>query len=239
MPKLHDEWTVLPHGPLTEVGPGLLTVVGQIPMPLGNFPRRMTVVGLPRNRTAIYSPIPLKEAAMKQIERLGNPAFLIVPNPSHRLDIAPFSERYPTARIITAPNARKRVNQAVRVDSTDADLGKTAELAELAGVNRMELAMLVRHKNRGATLLTNDVIGNVGHPVGIGARIMARLMGFGPTARITRPAKWMFIKDKKALAAQFRAWAAIDGLARIIPSHGDIIDPPKPVLLKLADTLEG
>ena len=41
MPKLHDEWQVLPHGPVKEISPGLLTVVGQIPMPLGNFPRRM------------------------------------------------------------------------------------------------------------------------------------------------------------------------------------------------------
>src|SRR5690349_9059378 len=103
MAKLHDDWIILPHGPLREVEPGLLTVVGQIPMPLGNFPRRMTVVGLPRKRTAIYSPFPLKEAAMKRIEELGAPAFLIVPNPSHRLDIRPFHQRYPKARVITAP----------------------------------------------------------------------------------------------------------------------------------------
>ena len=37
MAKLHDEWTVLPHGQLRELEHGLLTVVGQIPMPLGNF----------------------------------------------------------------------------------------------------------------------------------------------------------------------------------------------------------
>ena len=56
MVKLNDAWKVLPHGPLEEVEPGLLTVVGQIPMPLGNFPRRMTVVALGRNRTAISNP---------------------------------------------------------------------------------------------------------------------------------------------------------------------------------------
>ena len=33
MAKLHDEWRVLPHGPLTELEPGLLTVVGEIRMP--------------------------------------------------------------------------------------------------------------------------------------------------------------------------------------------------------------
>ena len=67
MAKLHDEWTVLPHGQLRELEHGLLTVVGQIPMPLGNFPRRMTVVSLPNDRTAIFSPIPLVEDEMQRI----------------------------------------------------------------------------------------------------------------------------------------------------------------------------
>ena len=98
--------------------------------------------------------------------------------------------------------------------------------------------MLVRHQG-SSTLITNDVIGNVGHPQGIGAWVMSRLMGFGPRPRITRPAKSMFIKDKKALAAQFSEWAAVDGLKRIIPSHGDIIDRPKDVLIDLAASLAG
>ena len=34
MAKLHDDWIVLPHERLDELGPGLLTVVGQIPMPV-------------------------------------------------------------------------------------------------------------------------------------------------------------------------------------------------------------
>jgi hypothetical protein len=236
MAKLHDDWLVLPHGRLDELEPGLLTVVGQIPMPLGNFPRRMTVIGLPRKRTAIYSPIPLKEGAMKRIEELGAPAFLIVPNPSHRLDIRPFHQRYPKAKVITAFGARQMVEEAVPVTATDADFGGVAELVELAGTDRKELAMLIRHQG-STTLLTNDVIGNVGHPKGPGAKFMSRLMGFGPTPRITRAAKWFFLKDKAAVAAQFREWAAIDGLKRIVPSHGDVIANPRTVLLKLADRL--
>ena len=236
MAKLHDDWVVLPHGPLTEVERGLLTVVGQIPMPLGNFPRRMTVVALNNNRTALFSPIPLNEDSMARIERLGRPAYLIVPNASHRLDLRPFHARYPKARIVTAPGSRDGVEEAAEPVRTRAMLGDDISLITLAGCNEAEVAMLVRI-NGGATLITNDVIGNVAHPKGIGARIMARLMGFGPKPRVTRPAKWFFVKDKKALAAQFREWAAIDGLNRIVPSHGDIIDRPAPLLKRLADRL--
>lgn len=237
MAKFHDDWCVLPHGPLNEVEPGLLTVVGQIPMPLGNFPRRMTVVEIGLGRTAIFSPIPLRGSAMRQLEDLGRPAYLIVPNGSHRLDLRPFHARYPSAKIVTAPGAKARVGESVEGVQTRASLGRRAKLVTLAGCEERELAMLVRGKN-GLTLLTNDVIGNVGHPQGIGARIMARLMGFGPTPRITRPARWFFIQDAAALAAQLRQWAAMSDLQRIIPSHGDVIDRPARLLGRLAAGLD-
>ena len=237
MPKLHDEWTVLPHGPLHELAPGLLTVVGQIPMPLGNFPRRMSVVGLDRNRTAIYSPIALGEEPMKRVEALGEPAFVIIPNGAHRLDLRPFHRRYPKAKIVTAPRMKSAVAEAVEPVETKAALGKSAELITIAGTQEREVALLVRHAD-GCSLITNDVIGNVGHPKGPGAWVMSRLMGFGPKPRIPRVARKMFITNPKALATQFRQWAAIEGLQRIVPSHGDVIDNPTPVLTALAATLD-
>ena len=237
MPKLHDTWTVLPHGPLRELSPGLLTVVGQIPMPLGNFPRRMTVVSLPRKRTAIWSPMALGEAEMAAIEALGAPAFLIIPNRAHRLDARAFVARYPKARVITAPAAEKMVEEAVPVAATMADLSPAADLVVLAGCDSQELAMIV-HRDGGDTLVVNDIIGNVAHPVGIGAWIMSRLTGFGPTPRIPRVARRMFVTNPVALAAQFRAWAANPRLRRIIPSHGDIIDDaPGALLARLAQEL--
>jgi hypothetical protein len=236
MAKLHDDWELLPHGPLQEVAPGLLTVVGQIPMPLGNFPRRMTVIALDKGRTAIFSPFPLREDAMKRIEALGAPAFLIVPNGGHRLDLRPFHARYPKASIVTAAGAKAKVEEAAKPVSTSASLGRAAKLVTLAGCDEGELAMLVGSGD-DVSLITNDVIGNVAHPKGPGAWIMSRLMGFGPRPRITRAATRFFIKDKAALAAQLREWADIPGLKRIIPSHGDIIDRPAATLRRIADSL--
>jgi len=237
MPKLHDEWTVLPHGPLHELAPGLLTVVGQIPMPLGNFPRRMSVVALERKRTAIYSPIPLGDAQMARIEEVGQPAFLIVPNGGHRLDLRPFHKRYPKAKIVTAPRAKTAVAEVAEPVQVKAALGPSAELITVAGTQEREVALLVRHAE-GCSLLTNDIIGNVGHPKGPGAWVMSRLMRFGPKPRVPRVARKFFVTDPKALAAQFRLWATIEGLKRIVPSHGDVIDRPATMLRALADTLE-
>jgi hypothetical protein len=41
-----EHWTVLPHGKLVPVDENILTVVGEIHMPLMDLPRRMTVVRL-------------------------------------------------------------------------------------------------------------------------------------------------------------------------------------------------
>ena len=76
MAKFNDKWKVGPHGPIERLDDGLLTVAGEIRMPLGNFPRRMTVVGLSGGRTAIWSAIPLREPEMAEIEALPRPVGL-------------------------------------------------------------------------------------------------------------------------------------------------------------------
>ena len=118
MSKVNEEWKVGPHGPLERLDDGLLTVAGEIRMPLGNFPRRMTVIALDGGRSAIWSAIPLREPEMREIEALGNPAFLIVPGIAHRLDIKAWKLRYPHANVVCAPGARKAVEEIVEVDAT-------------------------------------------------------------------------------------------------------------------------
>jgi hypothetical protein len=64
----------------------------------------------------------------------------------------------------------------------------------------------------------------VQHPHGLGAKVMARVLGFG----VKEPEMpWfgekMFVKDRNAVAAALRTWAAEPGLARIVVSHGDVI----------------
>jgi hypothetical protein len=94
-------------------------------------------------------------------------------------------------------------------------------------------------RNDGATLVINDILSSVSHPHGIGANIMARLFGFGvdhpQTSRLVRH---MHVEDPAAVAQQFRDWAAIPDLRRIIASHVDIIDErPSDVLRAAADNL--
>jgi hypothetical protein len=238
MPKILETWTVLPHGPLREIDDGILTVPGDIPMPLGKFPRRMTVVGLARKRTAIFSAIALPEPQMARIEALGTPSFLIVPNPAHRMDARIWKARYPKIRVVAPPGARKDVGEVVPVDDVTGAFGDAkVDFVVLPGMKEREGALIVR-RPLGTTLIVNDLIGHVRHPRGIGAKIMARLFGFGVHGpRIPRPVLRQL--EKTPVARQLRQWAALPDLRRIIVSHGEpISDDPAGVLIRIAEGLE-
>jgi len=238
MAKLNHEWKILPRGRVKTVDDRIVTVEGEIPMPLGNFPRRMTVVGLSRNRSVIFSAIAVDEAAMREVEAVGKPAFLIVPNGHHRLDAAAWKKRYPKIKVLCPPGAKDKVGEAVPVDSTDDILGeKDVDFVIVAGTGVAEAALVVR-RERGTTLVVNDVIANVRNPRGLGAKAMARLFGFGVRhPQVPRVVKRAMVKDRNVLARQLRRWAKLPGLVRVMPSHGDIIDEPAPVLERLAEEL--
>jgi len=240
MASLHDEWRVFPHGPIERIDDGILSVEGEIQMPLGRFPRRMTVVALNDGRTVAFSPVALHEPAMREIEALGALAFMVVPNGFHRLDARPFKKRYPDIKVICPPGSKKRVEKAVRVDAvSDIFNDGDVRFVLVAGMRNAEAALLVRRAS-GTTLVLNDVISNVRHPKGLGANIMARLFGFGVKhPQMAREVRHLFVGDKRALAKQLGDWAAIPDLRQIVVSHGEIIDQsPSEMLRSIASTLD-
>ena len=89
------EWTVLPHGKLTRINDRIVTVVGDLKMPLLELPRRMTVVRLKSGDLVVFSAIALREPDMTELETFGRPAFLVVPSLRHRLDAPGYARRYP------------------------------------------------------------------------------------------------------------------------------------------------
>jgi hypothetical protein len=238
MPNFNKEWKVLPHGQVKAVDDRIVTVEGDIPMPLGKFPRRMTVVGLSRNRSVIFSAVALGESAMRRVEEVGKPSYLIVPNGHHRLDALAWKRRYPKLKVVCPPGAKKSVSEAVPVDSTDDILGDNdVHFVVVDGTDQAEAALVVRRKS-GTTLIANDVIANVRHAHGLGGKIIARLAGFGvKRPQVPRVVKRVMLEDKGKLARQLRQWSEIPGLRRIIPSHGDMIEQPAPVLQRMAEEL--
>ncbi|MBV9991721.1 MAG: hypothetical protein JOZ72_10545 [Alphaproteobacteria bacterium] len=234
----HEEWTVLPHGRLQRIDDRILIVTGTIKMPIGSFERRMSVVRLNDGTLAFYSPVALDEEQMSQIDAFGRPAWLIVPGRHHRLDVKPFKHRYPAAKVIAAPGARGDVEELVAVDATDVEFPDASlRFSVVPGTGQDEAALVVAAE-AGTTLILNDILANVQNATGVDG-IIARLFGFaGDKPQIPLPEKLGIIDDRKALAAQFRAWAELP-LARIVVSHGEpIVEDPSGVLREVAGTLE-
>jgi hypothetical protein len=235
MPRINQHWTVGPHGPVEQIDDGILTVNGELRMPIGAFPRRMTVVALSGGRSAIWSAMALREPEMARVEALGKPAFLIVPSPAHRIDAKVFRDRYPGIKVVTPAGARKAVEQVVPVDHTDGKFDDpTVAFVTVPGTGGKESALLVR-RSAGTTLIVNDLIGHVRHPHGLGGRILSFLLAYGRhRPQVPRTIR-MFVTDRKALASELRRWGDLPDLRRVIVSHGDpITDDPSGQLRRLA-----
>ena len=238
MSAVNTEWVVQPHGPLQQLAENLWCVEGVIRMPPGPLPRRMTIARLDNSNLVVFSAVAVREEVLKEIESLGRPAVLIVPNAFHRLDAPSWKARFPDMKVLTPRGARSGVNPVVRVDSVADDLGDPkVSFVSVPGTTEGEAAMVVNCAT-GTTLVLNDLIGNVRGARGL-MRIALALMGFGGREpQVPRAFSARMVKDKGALAAQFRAWAAMPGLRQIVVSHGDIIsDDPAGLLRRLADKL--
>lgn len=239
MPDLNHAWTVQPHEALLKIADGIWSVEGSIPLPLGRFPRRMTVVVLAGGGVAVWSAIPLDEDQMARLDALGPVRFLIVPNAGHRLDLPAWKARYPDAKVIAPPGARDAAAEAAPVDATDNILGDPAiRFDRVDGMAADEFAMIVARED-GTTLVLNDVLASIRHPRGLGAQVMARLFGFGvDRLRMSRFVRARYVSDRAAVVRQLRGWADLPDLRRIVVSHVDVItDDPAGALRRAAADL--
>ena len=232
MSKPLTRWKVLPHGKLTPIDDNILTVVGEIHMPLTDLPRRMTVVRLRDGHLVVFSAIALDESEMSALEAFGRPAFLVVPSDRHRLDAKIWKDRYPQMKVVAPDGARAKVDETVHVDSAAPEFGDPdVKFTTVAGTRGREAALRV-HGPNGTTLVLNDVVGNIRHASGFGGWLL-RVMGFaGDEAQVPKVVKLAIIADKNALRAQLLQWAAIASLRRILVSHGSAIDDDPPQTLR-------
>ena len=238
MPKPFTEWTVLPHGKLARLDDNLLSVTGDLHMPVGDVPRRMTVVRLRDGRLVIYSAIALDEAEMRALEDFGQPAFLIVPNDIHRMDAKIWKDRYPGLRVVAPAGVRKRVEEVVAVDQTAVEFDDPqVRFVTVPGTDEHEAALVVQTWS-GTTLVVGDLIWNLDDRPGFGGWLF-HLMGFtGDRPRIPTVVELREIRDKPALRAQLERWARISDLNRIIVAQGNIVTrDPAGVLDRLAEAL--
>jgi hypothetical protein len=239
MAKPFREWTVLPHGKLTQLDDKLLSVAGLLRMPpMGDVERRMTVVRLSDGSLVVYSAIALDEAEMSALERFGIPAYLIVPNDIHRMDAKVWKERYPAMSVIAPAAARAKVEEVVHVDATSVDFSDpTVRFVTVPGTGEREAALVVETE-RGTTLVLNDLIFNLANRPGLSGWLFKTIGMTGDEPHVPPVIKMRLVEDKAALCAQLERWSRLPNLTRVIISHGSVIaNEPARVLGRIAEEL--
>lgn len=218
-----SEWVVYPHEPIEKLEENLWIVKGTLPgAPLM---RTMTVARRSDGRLVLHSPNCLDEASMKEVEALGTPAFLLVPNGFHRLDAPRYKARYPDITVLCPAGSRKRVEAAVHVDGTYEDFppDDDVKLEYIDGLARAEGAMRVRSR-AGTTVVVCDAIFNMPHLGGFQGFVLRHVTGSSGGPRVSRLGRMLLVKDKKAFRAELERLASIPDLRRVVVAHKDPIE---------------
>jgi hypothetical protein len=237
VPKPPRPWTVLRHGLLEKIDDNLWCVESDVPG-IPGLKRRMSIVRRSDGDLLFYNAVPVGDSALAEIRALGKPAYLVIPQHLHMMDAHAFRERL-GVRVYSPARTRALVSARVEVDGTFPDLPKDPGLAldTVAGFKTGEGLAIVRSGPR-VTLLFANVVLNVRRGPGL-AGLLFHLLDFtGDKPKLPIPVRLRVLRGRHALQAQLKQLAATPGLARIVPSHGAIVDQdPSGVLREIEASL--
>lgn len=221
----HTEWIVRPHGKLEQLAENLWWTWGSVP---GMSLKRSMVLAKRRDGDlVVHNAIALEQAGMRDLEAIGEPKYLIVPNAGHRLDAPAFKKRYPNIQVFAPRGGRDAVAKMVKVDGIyeDFPVDEDVRLEMLHGVGDAEGAMIVR-SNDGITVVLNDAVFNMDRkrdPLGF---LFTTILGSAPGPRVSRLVKLLFVKDKRALREDLERFAENPELVRLVVSHEKVTKGP-------------
>jgi hypothetical protein len=176
---------------------------------------------------------------MKELEALGEIAYIIVPNGFHRIDAARFARRYPDARVHCPAGSKKRVAAAVTVHGTLEEIPEDPDVRfeAVRGVADAEGVMVVRSAD-GVTLVINDLVFNMPHQEGVKGFVLRHVTASSGGPTMSRVARLFLVKDPAAVKAELERLAATPDLRRVIVSHHETLDvEPGAALRAVAATL--
>jgi hypothetical protein len=211
-------WHVRSHGPIVPLAENLWWVTGSIPMM--SLKRVMAIARRTDGRLVIHSAIAMAEEQMRELEALGEPAFLVVPSSNHRIDAPAYKKRYPGMKVLAPRGAVKGVEPKVHVEGVyeDYPADDAVSLEPLAGMKESEGLMRVRSKD-GTTLVFNDAVFNMDRPDDVLGYCVTAMFGSAPGPRVSRVAKLAIIGDQRALRADLTRLAETPDLVRLMVAH--------------------
>lgn len=218
-------WTVRPHGKLERLSENIWWTWGSLPGM--SLKRSMVVVKRSDGDVVVHSAIALDDETRASLEAIGTPRYVIVPNAGHRLDAPAYAKRYPEARFFGPRGGRADIEKVIRLDGTYEDVppDPAVRFETLRGIGDAEGAMIVESSD-GVTVVLNDAVFNMDRKRDVLGFLVTTILGSAPGPRVSRLAKLIYIKDKKAFRAELERFSNLPKLVRLIVSHEKVARGP-------------
>lgn len=208
---------------LTVFGPEIWIADGPaVPFLTFPYPTRMAVVRLQEGSLFVWSPIALTAELQAEVEALGEPRFLVLPNNLHHRFLAEWKSAYPRAKLLASPGLRRRRRDlAFDADLSDApDPGWAEDIDQVLFRGSVVMTEAVFFHRVSWTAIFADLIENLPRDFVTGWRgVVARLDGVvEPNPGAPRQFRATFLNRKAArlALAQILAWDT----ERVLIAHG-------------------
>ncbi len=216
-------WTVVSHGPLEKLDDNLWAVESDVPG-IPTLKRRMSIVRRDDGGLLFFNAVPVDDATLEKIRALGTPAQLVIPQHLHMLDAHAFRARL-GVKVYAPAKWRARVAERVEVDGAFEDLppDPAVRVETISGFKTHEGFATVTTGPR-VSLVIADFVLNQRRGPGVPG-FLFHLLGFtGDRPSLPMPVRLRVVFDRAALRAHLEKLAATPGLARLVPTHGLIVD---------------
>lgn len=223
------DWPVLEHSALRPLANNLWWSDGALPK--GSLRRSCTVIRDSTGGLVVHSAICFDAETQAQLDNLGPVRTIVVPSGMHRLDAPHWASRYPDAQVLCPAGARDKAEQVVSVHGDLDGLSDPAVSVErVEGLADRERVLRVTSDD-GVSLVFTDLLFNLAHEAGLGGWLL-RVLGSSGGPRVTPLARRMLVADRAAVRADLERLAGLDGLTRLVPGHGAVVDTDAPAVLR-------
>ena len=220
-----EEWAkeVFPHSAIEPLASDLWVVQGCFPK--SPLPRNMVIHRFDGDKLLLHSVVALAEPAMRELEALGKPSVMMIPNWDHWAHIVAYKKRYPALTVICPEGSRWRVEQRLRVDATCERYfprhGMRFETPP--GMLAVEGVLELSLEGGGKALVMNDLVTNMPHRGGLKGLVLRLTCSTGPRPRLIPIVRRQLKVRAEEIRRYFEGLARRDDLAVLTTSHGNCL----------------
>ncbi|HKP64720.1 MAG TPA: hypothetical protein VJV78_48620 [Polyangiales bacterium] len=172
----------------------------------------------------LHSVVALEERAMQQLESLGKPSIMLIPNWDHWAHIVAFKRRYPDLTVICPQASRARVERRIAVDVTCEEYFPRhgIRFSVPPGMDAVEGVLELPLEDGRVALVMNDLITNVPHQPGLRG-LLLRITGSSGRPRVIPLVRRGLHIDKRVMHGYLEALARRTDLTVLTTSHGECV----------------